>query len=305
MSKKIIIGSRGSKLALLYAQKAKDTIIHKTDFSDKEVFIKTITTEGDKVKDKRLSEFGGKGLFSNNIEKELKNKNIDIAVHALKDLPAIETNGLITDSFLERNNPREILISKNNKKLKELDIKSIIGTSSYRREFQIKKIRPDVQCKLIRGNVDTRIQKLKDGLYDAIILSYAGIKYLQLENEIAETFTTKEIIPSVGQGIIALQCREDDKEIISILKKINHDETYKRAHAERDILKVLEGDCETAIGAHSIIDGKNIIVEAELFSLDGSKRFYEKKIEKIEQFNSIGKEIGKILKTKSNNSYKR
>ena len=252
-----------------------------------------------------MSEFGGKGLFSNNIEKELQNKNVDIAVHALKDLPAIETNGLITDSFLERNNPREILISKNNKKLKELDIKSIIGTSSYRREFQIKKIRPDVQCKLIRGNVDTRIQKLKDGLYDAIILSYAGIKYLQLENEIAETFTTKEIIPSVGQGIIALQCREDDKEIISILKKINHDETYKRAHAERDILKVLEGDCETAIGAHSIIDGKNIIVEAELFSLDGSKRFYEKKIEKIEKFNSIGKEIGKILKTKSNNSYKR
>ena len=305
MSKKIIIGSRGSKLALLYAQKAKDTIIHKTDLSDEEVFIKTITTEGDKVKDKRLSEFGGKGLFSNNIEKELQNKNVDIAVHALKDLPAIETNGLITDSFLERNNPREILISKNNKKLKELDIKSIIGTSSYRREFQIKKIRPDVQCKLIRGNVDTRIQKLKDGFYDAIILSYAGIKYLQLENEIAETFTTKEIIPSVGQGIIALQCREDDKEIISILKKINHDETYKRAHAERDILKVLEGDCETAIGAHSIIDGKNIIVEAELFSLDGSKRFYEKKIEKIEQFNSIGKEIGKILKTKSNNSYKR
>ena len=305
MSKKIIIGSRGSKLALLYAQKAKEIIIDKTYFSDEEVFIKTITTEGDKVKHKRLSEFGGKGLFSNNIEKELQNKNVDIAVHALKDLPAIETNGLITDSFLERNNPREILISKNNKKLKELDIKSIIGTSSYRREFQIKKIRPDVQCKLIRGNVDTRIQKLKDGLYDAIILSYAGIKYLQLENEIAETFSTKEIIPSVGQGIIALQCREDDKEIISILKKINHDETYKRAHAERDILKVLEGDCETAIGAHSIIDGKNIIVEAELFSLDGSKRFYEKKIEKIEKFNSIGKEIGKILKTKSNNSYKR
>ncbi len=305
MSKKIIIGSRGSKLALLYAQKAKDIIVHKTDFSDKEIFIKTITTEGDKVKDKRLSEFGGKGLFSNNIEKELQNKNVDIAVHALKDLPAIETDGLITDSFLERNNPREILISKNNKKLKELDIKSIIGTSSYRRQFQIKKIRPDVQCKLIRGNVDTRIKKLKDGLYDAIILSYAGIKYLQLENEIAETFTTEEILPSVGQGIIALQCREEDKEIISILKKINHDETYKRAHAERDILKVLEGDCETAIGAHSVIDGKNIIVEAELFSLDGSKRFYEKKIEKIEKFNSIGKEIGKILKTKSNNSYKK
>ena len=180
-----------------------------------------------------------------------------------------------------------------------------MGTSSYRREFQIKKIRPDINCKLIRGNVDTRIKKLKEGLYDAIILSHAGIKYLQFENEITEIFKIEEIIPSVGQGIIALQCREDDKETISLLKKINHEETYKRAHAERNILKVLEGDCETAIGAHSIIDGENIIVEAELFSLDGSKRFYEKKIEKIDKFREIGREIGEILKTKSNNSYKR
>ena len=305
MTKKIIIGSRGSKLALLYAQKAKDTIIQNSNLNDGDIIIKTITTKGDQVKDTRLSEFGGKGLFSSNIEKELQDKNIDIAVHALKDLPAIETDGLITDTFLERNDPKEILISKDKKKLKELDIKSIVGTSSYRREFQIKKLRPDINCKLIRGNVDTRIKKLKEGQYDAIILSYAGIKYLQLENEITEIFTTEEIIPSAGQGIIALQCRENDKEIISLLKKINHDETYKRAHAERNILKVLEGDCETAIGAHSIIDGENIIVEAELFSLDGSKRFYEKKIEKIEKFREIGKEIGQILKTKSNNSYKR
>ena len=304
MCKKIILGSRGSKLALLYAQKARDTLLQKTELSDEEVIIKTITTKGDQIKDSRLSEFGGKGLFSSNIERELQDKNIDIAIHALKDLPAIETNGLITDTFLERSNPKEILISRNKKKLKDLDIKSIVGTSSYRREFQIKKIRPDVHCKLIRGNVDTRMKKLKDGLYDAIILSY-GIKYLKLENEITEIFTTEEIIPSAGQGIIALQCRENDNEIISILKKVNHDETYKRAHAERNILKVLEGDCETAIGAYSIIDGENITVEAELFSLDGSKRFYEKKTEKVEKFREIGKEIGQILKTKSNNSYKR
>jgi len=305
MKKKITIGSRGSKLALLYAQKAKDTIIRNLDLSDEDVVIKSITTKGDQLKDARLSEFGGKGLFSNNIEKELQDESIDIAVHALKDLPAIETNGLIIDSFLERNDPKEILISRNRKKLMELDVKAIIGTSSYRREFQIKKIRPDINCKLIRGNVDTRIKKLKEGQYDAIILSCAGIKYLQLENEITEIFATEEIIPSAGQGIIALQCRENDNEIISILKKVNHDETYKRAHAERNILKVLEGDCETAIGAYSIIDGESITVEAELFSLDGSKRFYEKKTEKVEKFREIGKEIGQILKTKSNNSYKR
>jgi len=305
MEKKITIGSRGSNLALLYAQKAKETIIQNTNLSDNNIVIKKITTKGDQVKDTRLSEFGGKGLFSSNIEKELKNKSIDIAVHALKDLPAIETDGLITDNFLERNDPKEILISRDKKKLKELDLKSVVGTSSYRREFQIKKIRPDINCKLIRGNVETRIKKLKEGWYDAIVLSLAGVKYLKLENEITEIFGIEEIIPSAGQGIIALQCRKDDKEINSLLKKINHDETYKRAHAERNILKVLEGDCETAIGAHSIINGENIILEAELFSLDGSKRFYEKKTEKIEKFREIGNQIGQILKTKSNNSYKR
>ena len=305
MSRNIVIGSRGSELALLYAKKAKDSILKNTDLSDDEILIKSITTDGDQVKDVRLSEFGGKGLFSSNIEKELQNRKIDIAIHALKDLPAIETKGLMTNFFLERNDPREILISKNKKKLKELEPGSIIGTSSYRREFQIKKIRPDLNCKIIRGNIDTRIKKLKEGKYDAIILSCAGIKYLQLENQISEIFTTEELIPSAGQGIIALQCREDDQKTISLLKKVNHTETFKRANAERNILKVLEGDCETAVGAHSVIDGNNIIVEAELFSLDGLKRFYEKRSEKIEKFNEIGNEIGQILKKKSNNSYKK
>ena len=262
-------------------------------------------TSGDENQKDRLSEIGGKGLFSNKIEKELLENKIDIAVHALKDMPSDETEGLITNCFLERNDPREILISKDNKLLNDLAPNSLIGTSSFRREFQIKKIRPDINCKLIRGNVDTRIKKLKEGQYDAIVLSLAGVKYLKLENEITEIFGIEEIIPSAGQGIIALQCREDDQEMISFLKKINHDETYKRAHAERNILKVLEGDCETAVGAHSIIDGENITVEAELFSLDGSKRFYEKKTEKINKFREIGNEIGQILKTRSNNSYKR
>ena len=305
MRKKIIIGSRGSKLALLYAQQAKDKIIENTNLGNEDILIKSITTKGDEVQDIRLSELGGKGLFSSNIEKELQLKNIDIAVHALKDMPANETKGLTTDSFLERNDPREILITKNKKKLKDLDQKSIVGTSSYRREFQIKKIRQDLNCKLIRGNVDTRIRKLNEGMYDAIILSYAGIKFLKFENEISEIFSAEEIIPSAGQGIIALQCRDNDDEIISILNKINHEETFKRANLERNILKVLDGDCETAIGAHSVVDGDKIIVEAELFSLDGKQRFYEKKVGNLNEFKEIGKEIGILLKTKSNNSYKR
>ena len=305
MNKKITIGSRGSKLALIYAQKAKDKIIQNTNIKDEDIIIKEITTKGDQVQDMRLSEVGGKGLFSTNIEKELQDKKIDIAVHALKDMPAIETVGLRTNTFLKRNDPREILITQSGKKLNELKINSIIGTSSYRREFQIKKIRSDLNCKLIRGNVDTRIKKLNDGLYDAIILSYAGIKSLSIEDKITETFSIEEIIPSAGQGIIALQCRNNDIEIISVLDAINDKETSLRAHAERNVLKVLEGDCETAIGTHAIIEGDQITLQAELFSLDGKQRFFEKKSSKINDARELGKELGEILKTKSNNSYKR
>jgi len=305
MQRKFIIGSRGSKLALIYAQNAKNKIIQNTNLNEDDVVIKEITTKGDQVQDIRLSEVGGKGLFSTNIEKELQDKKIDIAVHALKDMPAIETDGLRTNTFLKRNDPREILITKDKKKLKELKSDSVIGTSSYRREFQIKKIRSDVNCKLIRGNVDTRIKKLNEGLYDAIILSYAGIQSLTIEDKITEVFSTEEIIPSAGQGIISLQCRNDDEEVISVLDKINDQETFQRAHAERNVLKVLEGDCETAVGAHSIIEGDKIVLEAELFSLDGTQRFYEKKSSKIENAKELGKDIGQILKTKSNNSYKR
>ena len=305
MDKKIIIGSRGSKLALIYAQNVQDKIIQNTDLKSEHIMIKKITTKGDQVQDIRLSDVGGKGLFSSNIEKELQDKKIDIAVHALKDLPVNETESLITDTFLERNDPREILITNNKEKLKDLKSKAIIGTSSFRREFQIKKIRTDLNFKLIRGNIDTRIKKLNDGFYDAIILSYAGIKSLKIENQISEIFSVDDIIPSAGQGIISIQCRKDDEKIRSILKKINHHETYQRAYAERNVLKVLEGDCETAVGAHAVIHGKKIILEAELFSLDGTERFYEKKSAETEKAKELGKQVGQILKTKSKNSYKK
>ena len=305
MNKKIIIGSRGSKLALIYAQIAKDKIIENNDLNSEDVFIKEIKTQGDQFQDVRLSEVGGKGLFSSSIEKELKEKKIDIAVHALKDMPATETEGLTTDIFLERNDPREILITKDKKKLKELKPNAIIGTSSFRREFQIKNIRSDLNCKLIRGNVDTRIKKLNDGMYDAIILSYAGIKTLNMNNHISEIFSVEDLIPSAGQGIISLQCRNNDKEIISLLKKTNHKETYLRASAERNVLKILEGDCETAVGAHALVNKSIITLEAELFSLDGTKRFYEKKSSNIKDAKKLGQEIGQILKLKSNNIYKK
>ena len=303
--KKITIGSRSSKLALIYAQIAKDKLLQNTNFKEEDVVIKKITTKGDQIKDIRLSEIGGKGLFSTSIEKKLQEKEIDIAVHALKDLPVIETKGLIVNTFLKRNDPREILITTDKKKLKELKSNSIIGTSSYRREFQIRNIRKDLKYKLIRGNIDTRIKKLNEGFYDAIILSYAGIQSLKMGDQISEIFSIKDIIPSAGQGVISLQCREDDDKIISILKKINHNETFRRVIAERNVLKTLEGDCETAVGAHAVVMGNKITLEAELFSLDGNMRFYEKKSSAIENASDLGKEVGEILKIKSNNSYKK
>ena len=303
MKKKIIIGSRGSKLALIYAKRAKVELLKNKSIESVE--IKSITTTGDTIIDVRLSEHGGKGLFCKTIEQELLNKNIDIAVHALKDMPIDETEGLLTNCFLKRNNPREILISNENKKIKDLKSNALIGTSSFRREFQLKNIREDINCKLIRGNVDTRIKKLNDKLYDAIILSYAGINSLGLDKKISQIFSTSEIIPSAGQGVISLQSRKDDYDLIEILDEINHKPTHNCVKAERNVLKVLEGDCETAVGAIASINNNEINLEAELFSLDGKQRFYMKLSKNLELASDLGIEVGKILKKQSNNSYKK
>ena len=302
-NKKIIIGSRGSKLALIYAERARVELLKNPEIES--IDIKSITTTGDTITDVRLSEHGGKGLFCKTIEQELLDNNIDIAIHALKDMPAEETEGLITNCFLERNDPREILISKENKLLKDLAAGSLIGTSSFRREFQIKKIRKDLECKLIRGNVDTRIKKLNENLYDAIILSYAGINSLGLDNNITQTFSTTEMIPCAGQGAIALQCRNNDEKLIELLKSVNHQSTQNSIKAERDVLKVLEGDCETAVGVFASINDNKINLEAELFSLDGSKRFHLKSSENLDKADELGIEMGKNLKKISNNSYKK
>ena len=300
-NKKIIIGSRGSELALIYAEKARAKILKFCP----EVEIKKITTTGDINQKDRLSEIGGKGLFSKQIENELLNEKIDIAVHALKDMPSDETEDLLTNCFLERNDPREVLISHNNDLIKDLKPNSIVGTSSFRREFQLKKIRSDLNYKLIRGNVGTRIKKLNEKSYDAIILSYAGIQSLKLDKNISQIFSTREIIPSVGQGVVTLQCRKNDSEIIKLLDKVNHKLTNIRVVAERQFLKVLEGDCATAVGAIANLVGDQINLEAELFSIDGKQRFYHKASKNINYSSELGREVGEILKKESNNSYKR
>ena len=290
---KLIIGSRGSKLALKYAEIAKKAFLKELDI---EIEIKKITTEGDLVLDRRTSEIGGKGEFIKNIEKELLSKKIDVAVHSLKDVPSIKTMGLKMECFLKRNNPQEVLINKANLTLDKIKKNSVIGTSSLRREFQLKHLRPDLKFKLIRGNIDTRIKKLDEDQYDSIILAKAGLVSLSIENRISEVFECSKIVPPAGQGTIVLQSREDDNKINSILSKINHFETSIEAKVERKILSVLEGDCNTAAGIYANVKGKNVNIMAELFSDNGDKKFTYKDECKIEEAFKIAEKAGKDLK---------
>ena len=299
---KFIIGTRGSQLAQIYTEKV---INHLKKISSTHIEIKKIVTSGDENQKDRLSNIGGKGLFSKKIEIELINNNIDIAVHALKDMPSIETEGLITNFYLKRNSPNEIFISNGNINFLDLKPNSIIGTSSYRREYQLKSIRSDLDYKLIRGNVDTRIKKLENGDYDAILLSKAGIEALGLTNKITHEFNTEELIPCAGQGIIAIQCRENDQEIINILEKINDDQSRIIANAERKILKILEGDCDTAVGVYAKIDKDLVNIKAELFSVDGKQRFFVEESENKTMVKDLSIKIGEKLKSESKGSYKR
>ena len=299
---KILIGTRASKLALIYANRARDEIAKV--FSGEIELIK-ITTQGDQNQKDRLLDIGGKGLFSKKIEEELINKKIDIAVHALKDMPSDETEGLITNCFLKRNSPEEILITRDNKKFNELNSNSIIGTSSFRREFQLRRIRKDLSYKTIRGNVDTRISKLNNNDYDGIILSKAGIKSLKLDHLISEEFATGKIVPSAGQGIISIQCRKEDDDIINLLSKVNDEVSSISAISERKVLSILEGDCYTAVGVFSKVNNDNFEITGELFSIDGKERYFKIIKDKTSNYLNASIELGNYLKEKSRGSYKK
>tara|TARA_Y100000590_G_scaffold229344_1_gene258676 strand:- start:156 stop:1067 length:912 start_codon:yes stop_codon:yes gene_type:complete len=299
---KILIGTRASKLAMIYANRALNEI--RKVYSG-EIKLVKITTDGDKNQKDRLSDIGGKSLFSKKIEEELINNNIDIAVHALKDMPSEETPGLITNCFLKRNAPEEILLTRENKKFSELNSNAIIGTSSFRREFQLKRIRNDLSYKTIRGNVDTRISKLNNKNYDGIILSKAGIESLSLDHLISQEFSTQEIIPSAGQGIVSIQCREDDTNIIKLLSKVSDKISSISAKAERKVLNILEGDCHTAVGVFSKINKNDFEITCELFSIDGKKRYFKTIKDKLSNYLNASIELGNYIKKEAKDDYKK
>ena len=302
MSKKIIIGTRGSQLSLAYANRVKNLILKSSKLKDEKVIIKTIKTSGDIFENKKISEIGGKNLFCKEIEENLVGKAIDIAVHSLKDLDSIETNGLIIQAYIKRNDPRESFVSKKFNKLSELN-NGKIGSSSRRRELQLKLLNRNIKVENIRGNVDTRIKKVESGEYDGAVLAIAGLKVLNLEQYVQEIFSIKDFIPTAGQGIIVAQCRENDEYIKKILKKINHNETEICALAERNFLKTLGGDCDTAVGCSAILKNDKIELNAQLFSDDGKKVFNVFKLGKSNQPQLLGKLAGEEILKKSGNSF--
>ena len=303
--KKITIGARGSKLSLAYAAKVKKLILESdSNLSSDDIVIQSIKTSGDIFHDKKLSEMGGKNLFCKEIEESLLRKEIDIAVHSLKDMASEEIPSLNIAAYIKRNDPRDAFVSFKHSDIKELK-SGIMGSSSRRRDLQLKLMNKDILVKHIRGNIDTRIQKLKDGLYDGIVLAIAGIKTLRLEENVKYIFSAEEMLPAVGQGIIAVQCRNNDTDTIKFLKKINSEETELCAIAERSLLKSLSGDCDTAIGGLATIQNNELILSAQLFSDSGDQDFVYKANGKIEEGVSIGKIVATELLKKAGNSFKK
>ena len=301
--KKIIIGARGSKLSLAYVSKVKRLILESS--KDIDIHIKTIKTSGDIHGDMKLSKIGGKNLFCKEIEENLIKNEIDIAVHSLKDMESIEHKDLTIGAFIKRNDPRDTLISNKIKNFKELNHEVIIGSSSRRRELQLKKLNKNISVINMRGNIDTRIKKVEENKLDAIILAAAGVKSLNLENKISIIFETSEILPAVGQGIIAVQCRKEDKLILDIIKKINDNETSLCAKAERRMLQTIGGNCETAVGGLAEIHNDNLKLKAQLFSDIGDIHFDYELTGKYTNASNIGKAVGEKLLSLAGEKFKK
>ena len=304
--KKITIGSRGSQLSKAYVKRVKKLIIKSSkNLKEKDFIEKVIKTSGDIYKDAKLSDIGGKKLFCKEIEEELLSNKIDIAVHSLKDMEAFEKKNLIIAAYLKRNDPRDAFISENIKNLYDLNSKILIGSSSRRRELQLKKINKNISFTSMRGNIDTRIKKLSEKNLDGIVLAAAGIKSLKMENKISFYFETEQMIPAAGQGIVAVQCRKNDKDIKKILGKINDKKTSLCAKAERSMIKVLGGDCDTAVGGIAEIKKNNLNLKAELFSDDGEEHFICDINGKSNEALKVGQNAGKKLLRLAGKRFKR
>ena len=303
--RKIIIGSRGSKLSKAYVEKVKNIILNHKAVKEQDLIEKTILTSGDIHNSEKLSNIGGKKLFCKEIEEELLAEKIDIAVHSLKDMESEEHEDLVIGAFVKRNDPREALLSRKIKDLTSLDFNAVIGSSSRRRELQLKKINKKILFVNMRGNIDTRIKKLSEEKLDGIILAVAGVKSLKLEKNISLIFETNEMIPAIGQGIIAVQCRKNDEFVKNILKFINDKDTSICALAERSLLKTIGGDCETAVGGLAEINNNILKLKAELFSDKGDECYSCEVSGKTVEASDVGRNVGLKLLALAGSKFKK
>ena len=291
MAEKIKIGTRGSKLALYQANRLKDELA--AQFPDTEFTIEIIKTKGDKILDVALSKIGDKGLFTKEIENALLDGRIDMAVHSLKDLPTVLPDGLKLGAVLKRGEFRDALVSLNGKKLSSLSEKDIIATSSLRRKAQLLKINPKFNIVDIRGNVNTRIDKMKNGYCTAMVMAAAGLQRLQMDKYISEILDEEQFIPAVSQGIIAIESREDDALIDTYLQKINHEISFLAGMAERKFLNVLEGGCQIPVGCYTKFAGDTFTIHGFISKPDGSDRIEGKLSGKKPEAVQIAEQLAK------------
>ncbi len=270
-SHKIKIGTRGSPLALWQAHHVADLLANAEDLDPNDIAIEIIKTSGDQIQDKALREFGGKGLFTKEIEDALLAGDVDIAVHSMKDVQTVLPDGLSIPTILPRADVRDAFISHKAGTLAELSEGAVVGTSSLRRQAQVQRMRPDLEVVTYRGNVQTRLKKLEDGVVDATFLAAAGLKRLGYEEHITSYMETSDMLPAVAQGAIGIEVRADDRDMQDRLKPLNDEPTALAITAERAFLKALDGSCRTPIAALATLSGDRLDFSGMILKPDGSE----------------------------------
>lgn len=293
MKKTIRIGTRGSQLALYQAKKVKATL--EDIFPGLQVELKIIKTKGDKILDVALSKIGDKGLFTKEIENELIDGSVDIAVHSLKDLPTTLPEGLKLGAVLERAEFRDALVSLTGKKMADLKAGDVIATSSLRRIAGLLKVNNQIIIKDIRGNVNSRLKKMEEGYCDAMIMAAAGLQRLGLERYITEIIDPEVLMPAVSQGAIAIETRLNDPEVDELMAKINHTETWNTIQAERAFLAHLEGGCQVPLGCYSKVANGTLNMSGFVASVDGKKYIREDISGEIAKGAEIGVQLAKKM----------
>jgi len=291
--KKLTIATRSSQLAVWQADFIKDEINKK--FPDVTIELKKIKTKGDKILDTPLAKIGGKGLFVKEVENALYEKEADIAVHSMKDVPSEMPEGMELYVTPKRETPYDAFLSINYNSIDELPEGAVVGTSSLRRMVQIRKRRPDLQIENLRGNINTRIRKLEDGMYDAIVLAKAGLVRVGFFQHLKQTLTEDIMIPAVCQGTLGIEVREDDMESKELLNFFYDEETFIRTKAERAFLKTLEGGCQVPIAGYSILNGSKLKLMGMVSSLDAKEYIYRETEDNVENAETMGINLAKEI----------